>query len=327
MTRSPHSLRVHDVVLEDGHVIPAVDVGYFLDGELSPTRDNVILIHHALTGTADAANDWWRDIIGPGKAIDTRRWAVLATNLLGSCYGTRPVEAGVLPPITTRDQAIVAQRVIDALGIPQVALVCGGSLGGMVAMESIASFPDRFDAAVIFAAPGRQTALGEAWGACMRRALDVGGDALGLALARMIGMVSYRTSASLERKRHAGIPDSNAREVEAWLAMHGDKLVARFDAAAYRALIDAMDRHDVARGRSPHLLQSIAPRLTMVGIPGDLLYPADDVWAWATTHGAATAAIRSIHGHDAFLLEQEQVGDLLRTSLERVTAQRSATDA
>jgi homoserine O-acetyltransferase len=328
MPRTTQQCRVHDITLECGVTLPYVDVAYHLDGALDADRANVVLVHHALTGSADAVGDWWRDVIGPGRAVDTRRYAVLSTNLLGSCYGTRAPwhDRGEAPPrITTRDQARVAHAVADALDIQRIALACGGSLGGMVAFESMATFGDRVDAAVVFAAPARQTALGAAWGACMRRALDIGGDTHGLALARMIGMVSYRTSESLENKSPGGAHHPFAEwPVSQWLSAHGEKLVARFDATSYRTLVDAMDTHDIARGREREALAHVAARTLCVGIPGDLLYPAEDVWQWAHGAGARTVAIESIHGHDAFLLEEDQVSSILADALRRVEAQRSA---
>lgn len=314
MTRTATTLRLRDVPLDSGETIAWVDVAYHLDGNPSAQRDNLVLVHHALTGSADAVGDWWREVIGPGRPVDTDRWAVLSTNLLGSCYGTTP--SVPLARVTTRDQARVAQRVVEALGFSRVALACGGSLGGMVAFESLASFPAQVQRAVVFAAPARQTAMGAAWGTLMRRALGLGGPEEGLALARMIGMLSYRTSASLQRKALPPSDDPFAvPSVTGWLEAHGRKLVARFDATAYRLLVDAMDTHDITRGRDAAAVAALATRVLTVGIPGDLLYPAEDVWSWSRAHEGPVATITSVHGHDAFLLEAAQVGQLLAEQL------------
>jgi homoserine O-acetyltransferase/O-succinyltransferase len=325
MTRTTELMRIHDVPLDAGGRLEWVDVAYHLDGHPTPARDNLVLVHHALTGSADAAGDWWRDVIGTGRAVDTSLWAVLSTNLLGSCYGT--AASAPLSRVTTRDQARLAQRVVSALGFTRVAMACGGSLGGMVAFESLASFPDSVDRAVIFAAPARQSALGAAWGAVMRRALELGGPSEGLALARMIGMISYRTSPSLQQKVRASTGDDAVvtASANAWLERHGARLVERFDATAYRTLIDAMDTHDVARGRDAGAVAALADRIVSVGVPGDLLYPADDVWEWSRANDGATATIRSMHGHDAFLLETDQVGSILAEQLAVIGAQRNVS--
>jgi homoserine O-acetyltransferase/O-succinyltransferase len=319
--RSRQSIRVHDVTLDSGQQLAWVDVAYHLDGRPSPEGDNVVLVHHALTGSADAVGDWWREVIGSGQAVDTDATVVLSTNLLGSCYGTRASDA--ISRVTTRDQARIAQAVVAALGFSRVALACGGSLGGMVAFESLASFPSSVDRAVIFAAPARQTALGTAWGTVMRRALDLGGPVDGLALARMIGMISYRTSPSLQQKARRSDTDRFASpSVAGWLEAHGAKLVARFDASAYRTLVDAMDTHDITRGRDAKAVAALAERVVAVGVPGDLLYPADDVWEWSRAHGGPCDSIESMHGHDAFLLEPAQVGRILAEQLAIARAQR-----
>lgn len=324
MTRPVDRLRLHDVPLDSGARLAWVDVAYHLEGQPSTTFDNLVLVHHALTGSADAAGDWWQGVIGPGRAVDTSQWAVLSTNLLGSCYGT--TAAAPLTRVTTRDQARVAHGVARALGYTRIALACGGSLGGMVAFESLASFPAEVDRAVAFAAPARQTALGAAWGEVMRRALALGGPTEGLALARMIGMISYRTSPSLQQKVRPSATDDAlvAPSANGWLAWHGSQLVARFDATAYRTLVDAMDTHDITRGRDANAVSALASRVVSVGVPGDLLYPADDVWAWSLANGGPTDAISSPHGHDAFLLETEQVGRILAEQLAQLRAHRSA---
>src|SRR5690554_4076810 len=121
---------VGDFTLESGTILRDVRQAYRLDGELNAARDNLVVVFHALTGSADAAGDWWRELIGPGRALDTRRYAVLCTNLLGSCYGTTwstPDD----PTITPRDMARLVSRLVDDLGVHSVALAVGGSLGGM----------------------------------------------------------------------------------------------------------------------------------------------------------------------------------------------------
>ncbi|MES2524162.1 MAG: homoserine O-acetyltransferase [Gemmatimonadota bacterium] len=311
---------LHDVQLEGGALLDRVRVHYRLEGTIAPARDNVVLVVHALTGTAHASA-WWPGVIGAGAAIDPARHAVLCANLLGGCDGTtgpREDAPDALPRFTTRDQAHVLARLLDALDIERPLLVCGGSLGGMVTLEFAASFPDRVRSAVSLAAPAAQTAQGLAWNAIMRRAIEIGGAREGLALARMVGMLSYRTAEGLERRFGRSRGETGQPNVTEWLSAHGEKLVSRFDAASYLALLDAMDTHDVgrARGGVTAALSPVADRLTGVGLAGDLLYPADAVREWASAAQADYEDVQSVHGHDAFLLETARVSAIVRQAIE-----------
>ncbi len=311
----------HDVTLESGARVESVTVQYRLEGTLSPTRDNLVLVVHALTGNSHAS-DWWSGVIEEGGAIDPTRHAILCANLLGGCNGTtgpsneRP---DALPPFTTRDQAAVLALLLDALGVQQPLLVCGGSLGGMVTLEFAASFPERVRGAVVLAAPAAQTAQGIAWGAIMQRAIEIGGPEQGLALARMVGMLSYRTPEGLERRFGRTRDADGAFLASSWLQSHGDKLVQRFDATSYAALLRAMDAHDVGRGRGgiTAALAPVADRIVGVGIPGDLLYPSESVQEWTSSISAQYTDLPSIHGHDGFLLEAERVATIIRAAITR----------
>lgn len=318
-----------NVALESGEVVESLSVRYRLEGALSTARDNVVLVVHALTGTVNAS-EWWRGVVEAGGAIDPTRHAVLSANLLGGCGGTtgpRNDSPDVLPAFTTRDQAHVLARVLDALGVHSPLLVCGGSLGGQVTLEFAASFPQRVRAAVVLAAPAAQTAQGLAWNAIMRRAIALGGVQEGFALARMVGMLSYRTPEALERRFGRAKNANGNYLVNEWLDVHGQKLVARFDATSYGALIDAMDTHDVGRDRGgiSAALAPIANRVTGVGIPGDLLYPAECVREWATAAGAHYRDLPSVHGHDAFLLETTRVSNILREAIARAASDADLT--
>lgn len=317
-------ITLRHVALEHGEQLDAVRVNYRLEGTINAARDNVVLVVHALTGTT-RASEWWKGVIGAGAAIDPTKYAVLCPNLLGGCDGTTGPsnsDPDALPPFGTRDQAAVLARLLDALDIDAPLLICGGSLGGMVTLEFAASFPDRVRGAVALAAPAAQTAQGLAWNAIMRRAIALGGAREGLALARMVGMLSYRTPASLEERFGRTKGDAGGYRVNEWLDIHGEKLVARFDATSYGALIDAMDTHDVGRGRGgvTAALAPVRDRLTGVGIPGDLLYPAECVREWADAAHAAYVDLPSAHGHDAFLLEAERVARIVGAALAAAEA-------
>ena len=333
------SLTIEDITLENGAHRDATTVHFRLEGTIAPTRDNLVLVIHALTGTSHAT-DWWSNVINVGGAIDPTRHAVLCATLVDGADETVDERVGetvdhdatdiaASSPFSIRDHATVLARLLDALDVKIPLLVCGGSLGGMVALEFAASFPDRVRAAVVLAAPATQTAQGIAWNAIMQRAIAIGGPRDGLALARMVGMLSYRTPHGLERRfgrtRHA----DGAFRVHEWLTAHGERLVNRFSAGRYRKLVCAMDTHDVGRGRGgvANALSAVGHRLTGVGIPGDLLFPAEVVQQWTRESGATYHELTSEHGHDAFLIEGEQVGRILRAAIAPTTPSPTAPPA
>ena len=321
---SGRSLRTHhlpEFVLESGEVLTDVVQAYHLDGALNAERDNLVIVFHALTGSADAVGDWWSTIMGPGRAIDTSRYAILCSNLLGSCYGTtfRRSEPGRLPLITPRDQARLIHRLVETLGVRSVALTVGGSLGGMVGLEWAASYPELTRCSVVLAAPAAHTASAIGWNHIQRQAIALG-TPQGLAVARMVGMMTYRTAGEFQLRfgRERG---PAGFQVESYLNHQGNKLVKRFDAESYLMLMAAMDAHDVGRDRGgiAEALRAVRGRLVGVGIPGDILYTDEDVRAWTDPAGADYRKIDSIHGHDAFLIEVDQVASILTEALEEAT--------
>jgi homoserine O-acetyltransferase/O-succinyltransferase len=317
--RIRHIHRIDRFELESGEVLTDVEQAYYLDGTLNEAKDNLVVIFHALTGSADAVGDWWSGILGPGRAVDTERYAVLCVNFVGSCYGsTGPWDPArrPFPRIGTRDLARLVRLVVDAIGAGTVKLAAGGSLGGMVALEWAATFPTFTDRTVVFAAPAQHTAAAIGWSHIQRRMIHAGGEE-GLAIARMVAMMTYRTGGEFElrfgRKRN---PDGTF-SMESYLSRHGEKLQGRFDVQSYLTLVDTMDAHDVGAGRGgvARALEGIGDRLVGVGIPGDLLYREEDVLDWVATAGAAYRQIHSIRGHDAFLLEPNQVSRILSEAL------------
>jgi len=315
------TIALFNITLESGLTLREIDVRYRLEGVIAPARDNVVLIVHALTGTPEAS-EWWRGVVGDGEVVNPRTHAILCANLLGGCVGTtgpRNDDEETFPALTTRDQATVLAHLLDALDVQKPALICGGSLGGMVTLEFAASFPERVQQAVVLAAPAAQTAQGIAWHAIMRRAIAIGGAHEGLALARMVGMLSYRTAGSLESRFAREKNSDGVFQINDWLYAHGEKLVQRFDARSFVGLIDAMDAHDVGRNRGgiAAALQPVAERIIGVGIPGDILFTAESVREWCDASGAEYRVLPSPHGHDAFLLETERVSAILAEALER----------
>jgi homoserine O-acetyltransferase/O-succinyltransferase len=319
MERTREIHRLPSFELESGEVLHDVEQAYYLDGKLNEDRDNLVVIFHALTGSADAVGDWWSNVLGPGRAVDTERYAILCVNFPGSCYGsTGPSDPlrRPFPRIGTRDLARLVNAVVQDLGVRRVRLAAGGSLGGMVSLEWAATFPELTDRVVVFAAPAAHTAAAIGWSHIQRKMIDAAGES-GLEIARMVAMMTYRTAGEFQQRFGRNRNGNGTFSVESYLSRHGEKLLARFDVHSYLTLLDTMDAHDVGAGRGGIVaaLHPVADRLIGVGIPGDLLYREEDVLDWVEGAGATYRQIHSIRGHDAFLLEPDQVAEILREAL------------
>jgi len=361
-------LRVEAVpfVLEEGGVLREVVVAYETWGRLNADASNAVLVCHALTGDAHAAGDsgdgqptagWWNPLIGPGLALDTDRFFVVCANVLGGCQGStgpssidpasgRPYGSS-FPVVTIRDMVRCQARLADALGVGAWLSVIGGSMGGMQVLEWGVMFPDRLRSLVCIASAAAAGAQQIAWSAVGRLAIandpkwrngdyyDAApgdGPQDGLALARQIAQIHYRTEPVFEQRfgRNSAKAVVNwglwdQFDVESYLQYHGEKLVRRFDANTYLVLNRAMDLHDVGRGRGgadAALGRITVPTCTM-SIPTDTLYPPyqqellRDV---LVRHGTPVehVVIDSPHGHDGFLLEFDQVGAAIEKFLARV---------
>ncbi len=326
--------------LVDGTGLAALRVAYRHDGP-GPAEAPQVLVVHALTGSADAAGDWWAPLIGPGRALDTDRVGVLCANLLGGRYGTTgPVEVDpttgepfgpAFPAISTRDQARAQWALLDALGIERLALVAGGSLGGMVALEIALERPAAVGTALPIAAPAATGALAIAWNHIQLELLARLGED-GLDLARRLAMTTYRSEADFERRFGRAREPDGTLSVTSYLAYQGRKLLGRFDPATYATLVGAMDRHDVGAGRGgigPALagLAAAGTRLVGLGIEGDILYGPEQVRALVAAAAAEGAharylELRSTKGHDAFLVEWDQLSDVIGEVLAEALAPR-----
>ena len=338
--------RFRDLTLPSGLRLEVVDQAYRLDGIPDSDGRNVVLIFHSLTGGTDP-RDWWPSLVRQGGVLDPSRWALLTPNLLGSCYGTRGIVAtsggnatsealasrdagaesdvvGLRPPgldgaqVDVRDMVHLVGLLLDRLGLHSVRLATGGSLGGMASLEWAASYPDRADSVVVFAAPAAHTAQAIGFSHIQRALLRLGGPVEGLELARQAAMLTYRTATELERRFGRERREDGLFQVESYLERQGEKLRERFDPESYRILTTAMDLHDVGAGRggAGPALRAFRGRLTGVGIPGDLLYTTEDVRRWTDEAGATYREIHSERGHDAFILEEDQAGAILEEALE-----------
>jgi homoserine O-acetyltransferase len=315
--------------LESAALLPALTVAYRHDGPAPGEAPQVVVVH-ALTGSADAAGDWWAPLIGPGRALDTDRVGVLCANLLGGRYGTtgptsRDPATGraygaTFPALTPRDQARAHWRLLDALGVGPLALVTGGSLGGMVALEIALERPTAVRHVLPIAAPAATGPLAIAWNHLQVSIIDRLGDE-GLALARQLAMTTYRSEVDFDGRFGRRMEPDGRPSIVSYLDHQGSKLVERFDGETYRVLAGAMDRHDIGAGRGGQdaALASLAAartRLTGLGIAGDILYGPAQVRALVEAAGSAgvDAAYReldSTKGHDAFLVEWDQLSALI----------------
>lgn len=307
-----------------GRVVPGLRLRYRIYGDPEAAREHGwILVFHALTGSADV-DAWWGPVLGPGRALDTERHAVLAANLLGSCYGsTSPSEweahhGGSFPALTPADLARAHAPLLAHLGVRRLALVTGGSLGGMVALEWGRTSPVPIDRLVVFAAPAATSAQAIAWNTVQRLAIEADPQR-GLAAARALAMITYRSADEFTARFGRSSTRTPGRyDVEHYLRRQGEKLIARFDATSYLALMRSMDLHDVgglaAAGRAT---AERATEIIGVGVDSDILYPAREVHAWVNAYRSAGARahyreIASLYGHDAFLIEWDQVEAILR---------------
>ncbi|MGK2869052.1 MAG: homoserine O-acetyltransferase MetX [Mycobacterium sp.] len=300
------------LTLESGVVIDDVSIAVQRWGELSPARDNVVMVLHALTGdshiTGPAGPDhptpgWWDGVAGPGATIDTDRWCAIATNALGGCRGsTGPSSLAPdgkpwgsrFPAITIRDQVNADLAALAALGVTQVAAVIGGSMGGARALEWIVGHPDTVRAGLILAVGARATADQIGTQSTQVAAIKAdpdwnGGDyygtgrapAAGLEIARRVAHLTYRGEAELD-SRFANLaqddedPTNGGRyAVQSYLEHQGGKLVSRFDAGTYVALTDALSSHDIGRDRGgvAAALAGCRVPVLVAGITSDRLYP------------------------------------------------------
>ncbi len=328
---------------ESGTTLENVPVGFRSWGRLNHAADNVIVIGHSLTSDTNVAK-WWERCIGSGRALDTDRYFVVCLNVIGSPYGsvspvtinpdTRRAYGADMPQATVRDTVELHRVVLDRLGVRKVAFAIGGSMGGMQVLEW-SFYGDYVRGLVPIGVGGRHSAWCIAWSEAQRQAIFAdptfrGGSyhparqpEAGLAAARMIAMLSYRSFDSFEerfgRERTNGAPDSPYL-VEDYLHHHGEKLVRRFDANCYVYLTRLMDSHDVSRGRGEYLdvLREIRQDTLVVGMESDVLYrPSEQRELAENLPNAELALLHAAHGHDTFLIEQKELSDVVKTWRER----------
>lgn len=318
-----------DLKLESGKELKNVRIAFETWGELAPDKSNAVLVLHALTGDSHALGQpskahptagWWDDVIGPGKAIDTNKWFVVAPNVLGGCQGStgpatldnRGREYGPrFPFVTIRDQVEAQREFSKSLGIHKWHAIIGGSMGGMHVLEWAIAHPDATDRIAVIAAPAISSADQIALNSVQIEAVKTDpafnggnyydakpghGPHKGLALARRMALLNYRSPSELndrfERTWQSSISpigDGGRFAVVSYLDFHGNKFTRRFDANAYITLVQAMNSHDVGRDRGgvEKALGSIRARALVAGITSDRLFPLHDQQVIAENIGSA----------------------------------------
>lgn len=348
----------NELVTSSGGKLSPVTQAYETYGNLNNDRSNAILILHAFSGDAHAAGfhegakkpGWWEIMIGPGKAFDTDRYFVICSNVIGGCKGSTGPSSinpeagkpyGLKFPMITIDDMVNAQRhLIDHFGIDKLLAVAGGSMGGMQVLQWMASYPERIRSAMPIAATVRHTPQQIAFNEVGRQAIMADpnwktGDyydglppSAGLAVARMVGHITYMSEKSLEEKAtkrrdiDSSFESTAVLEVEQYLSYQGNKFVERFDANSYLYISKAMDHFDLA-GKLSNALMKSGIRVLVISFKTDWLYPPEHskeiVRACKMAGVNATyCEIDAPFGHDSFLIESDQQGHLIRHFLEKV---------
>ena len=343
------SMEIGALDLELGGRFEAVTVAYRTWGRLNAAGDNAVLVLHALTGDSLAAGPggWWEPLIGPGRALDTDQAFVICANILGGCQGTtgpasddpltgRPY--GMRFPLITIGDIVNTQRaLVERLGVRKLVAI-GGSIGGFQALEWATRHPELVSGVVPVAATGALDAQGLAMNEIGRRAIMADPDwrggsyaaegvfpSRGLAIARMVGMVTYHSKESMDLRfgrdpatRPVLYPSFGPTfDVEGYLHYHGEALTKRFDANSYLYLTRAMDLYDVGRdGGEVAWLRRIEAPVSLVGIRSDWLFPASAIRALGDRlrelgKDVEYHELDSPHGHDAFLKEWEQMTEAI----------------
>ena len=350
-----------EMPLECGSSFGPITLAYETYGELSPAKDNAILILHALSGDAHAAgfNDpheghpgWWDIMIGPGKAFDTQKYFVICSNVIGGCKGstgpssidprTGTPYALSFPMVTIRDMVDAQRALIDHLGIDQLLCAVGGSMGGMQVLQWVASYPDRIRLAIPIATTSKLSAQSIAFNEVGRQAIESDphwkegeyyGHPIprrGLAIARMIGHITYLSEKSMHQKFGRKLQDKAKYgydfrtdfQVESYLKYKGDHFVDRFDANSYLYISKAMDYFDLAQphGKLEQAFARAKSKFLVISFSSDWLFPSyqsKEIVSACRRVGAEAiyTEIQTDYGHDAFLLESGQLTSLISNFL------------
>ncbi len=349
----------NEMVLASGEKLGPITLAYETYGKLNEDKSNAILITHALSGGAHAAGyhspedkkpGWWENMIGPGKAFDTDKYFIICSNVIGGCYGSTGPSSinpatgkpyGIsFPLITIRDMVEAQRHLIDYLGIQQLLSVAGGSMGGMQALQWLISYPDRVRSIIPIATSGRLSPQGIAFDEVGRQAImadpnwnrgdyyDKEPPKSGLAIARMIGHITYLSDKIMQekfgrRRREGRFTFDPDFEVETYLHYKGSTFVERFDANSYLYITKAMDYFDLyeeikelGTGKD-----YTGKKALVISFSSDWLFPTYQSKEIVRTLKAlgvevSFSEIQSDHGHDSFLVDVKQQSMMIRFFLE-----------
>lgn len=341
------------ILLDSGQFLGPITLVYETYGQLDQAKSNAILIEHSFTGDAHAAGQggWWESMIGPGKAFDTEKYFIISSNVIGGCKGstgpsstnpkTNKPYALDFPLITIADIVRAQKELIDHLGISQLLSVVGGSMGGMQVLQWVASYPKMVKSAIPIATTLKHSPQQIAFDEVGRQAIMAdlawnNGDYYGkenpergLAVARMIGHITYMSDKSMEEKFSRRLQGSEQAfkfstdfQVEGYLRYKGDNFVKRFDANSYLYLTKAMDYFDLSDDKTIPGVREAAIRFLVLAFKSDWLYPSyqsqEIVRHLKRKQGDVTyLEIRSDYGHDAFLLEIEEQSRLIKSFIDK----------
>jgi homoserine O-acetyltransferase/O-succinyltransferase len=345
---APHTLRKSVMVniykydrpftLECGITLPEIHMAYTTHGHLNPAKDNVVWVFHALTANSDPA-EWWPGLVGNGKLFDPERHYIVCVNMPGSCYGSiGPLELNPetsepwfheFPFFTTRDMVRAYHHLKNHLGIDKIYIGIGGSMGGQQLLEWAIEQPDLFENIFPVATNAQHSPWGIAFNASQRMAIETDitwkekhaeAGIEGMKVARSIALISYRhydTYLKSQKEKEDG-SIQNYRS-ESYQRYQGEKLARRFNAFSYYKLSQGMDSHNVGRGRESieDALKKIKARTLVIGIETDILFPlVEQQFLAINIPTSAYVAIRSHYGHDGFLLEFDQIEQIIREFLQ-----------
>lgn len=322
-------------ILESGEVLPELDIAYHTFGSLNEKTDNVVWVCHALTANSDVA-DWWPHTVEKGCFLDPGKWFVVCANIIGSHYGsTGPLSVnpatgepyyGDFPKLTIRDLVRAHILLADHLGLHNIEMLVGSSVGGFQAIEWAIMQPSRFNRLILIATSAKASPWSIAIDETQRMAIlsdSTFGERhpeagmKGLACARAIGLLTYRGPLgynSTQKDADSSDPFISHR-ASSYQQYQGEKLCKRFNAYSYMSILDAFDTHDAGRGRGgvEIALAAITARTIVIGIATDIIFtPAEMRRLAAMIPDAAFHEIQSDFGHDGFLVEHEILNRLLK---------------
>jgi homoserine O-acetyltransferase/O-succinyltransferase len=318
--------------------LPEVEIAYTTFGTLNAEKNNVVWVCHALTANANPV-EWWPGLIGEGCLITPEKHFIVCANILGSCYGTTgPLHLNKtnnkpyfrnFPFITVRDMVFAHRLLANALGINEISLLIGGSLGGQQVLEWSIIEPERIKNQVLVATNAFHSPYGIAFNESQRLSIyadatyhqDIeGGGAAGLKAARSIALISYRTyGAYNETQKEDELHKTSDYKAAGYQNYQGEKLVNRFNAYSYVTLSKSMDSHNVGRNRKSieFALQSIKAKTLVIGVSSDILFPTgEQKFLAANIPGAVYSEIDSFYGHDGFLIETEKLTQTILKSIQ-----------